>query len=121
MRVRMIVVMRVPMTVRVAFHAALHLLHDLAGDFAEGVGGDGIWVRDDDWLAAVVPHFTSVRNWSSAFITIGPRQITGVSGSVMRPRDIVLMPWFSIGTIFSSVSSICGCPWIPSIICCEGP
>ena len=36
-------------------------------------------------------------------------------------RDIVFTPWFSIGMIFSSVSSICGRPVMPSIICCEGP
>ena len=38
------------------------------------------------------PHSTSRSIWLMALITIGPRQIIGVSSGTMKPMDITLMP-----------------------------
>ncbi len=38
------------------------------------------------------PQLTSRSIWVTALITIGPRQIIGVSSSIRKPIDITLMP-----------------------------
>ena len=54
-----------------------------------------------------VPHSTSRSICVSADITIGPRQIIGVSSSIRKPIDITGMPWRSIG--FKRVPpTVCG-------------
>src|SRR5258708_38492319 len=52
---RLVLVVMV-MTVRVPFHPALHLLHDLPGDLPEGLGGNGVGLGDDDRLACVAAY-----------------------------------------------------------------
>ena len=48
-------------------------------------------------MTSRVPHSTSRSIWVSADITIGPRQIIGVSSSTRKPIDITGMPYRSIG------------------------
>ena len=58
-------------------------------------------------ITSSVPHSTSRSIWVSADITIGPRQIIGVSSSTKNPIDITAMPWRTIG--FSRVPpTVCG-------------
>ena len=39
-----------------------------------------------------LPQATSCRNCSTAFMTIGPRQMTGWSTSIRKPSDITFTP-----------------------------
>ena len=48
-------------------------------------------------MTSSVPHSTSRSIWVSADITIGPRQIIGVSSSIRNPIDMTAMPWRTIG------------------------
>ena len=48
-------------------------------------------------MTSSVPHSTSRSICVSADITIGPRQIIGVSSSTRKPIDITGMPWRTIG------------------------
>ncbi len=66
------------------------------------------------------PQFTSRSSWLMALITIGPRQIIGVSSAIMKPIDITLMPKFCIGSR-RLPSRLCGLPLIPIRRGCDGP
>ena len=57
---------------------------------------------------------------SMALITIGPRQIIGVSSGTMKPMDMHLTPKFSIGTRVSP-SGDTGRPEMPIMRGMEGP
>ena len=43
-------------------------------------------------ITSSVPHSTSRSIWVSAEITIGPRQIIGVSSSMRKPIDMTVSP-----------------------------
>ena len=43
-------------------------------------------------MTSSAPHSTSRSIWVSADITIGPRQIIGVSSSIRKPIDMTLSP-----------------------------
>ena len=53
------------------------------------------------------------------FITIGPRQIAGWSGSIIIPSEISFTPCASSGTIFSFITG--GAPHTPIILGMFGP
>ena len=48
-------------------------------------------------MTSSVPHSTSRSIWVSADMTMGPRQIIGVSSSTRKPIDITGTPWRTIG------------------------
>jgi len=66
------------------------------------------------------PHSTSRSICSSALITIGPRQIVGVSSATMNPIDMHLMPWLTSG-IRVLPSLVWGLPWIAIMRGSDGP
>ena len=71
-------------------------------------------------MTSSVPHSTSRSICVSADITIGPRQIIGVSSSIRKPIDITGMPWRTIG--FSRVPPIvCGFSRMASSFGIDGP
>ncbi len=66
------------------------------------------------------PHSTSRSIWVSADITIGPRQIIGVSSSIRKPIDIAGMLCRTIG--FNRVPpAVCGFSLIASSFGSDGP
>ena len=87
------------------------------------------WITDS-WASPVpggmsrirkssAPQSTSPSICSIAFITIGPRQMTGVSVSRMNPRDMSLMPYFSKGRMRLPMTT--GRSSIPNIVGNDGP
>src|SRR5208337_2602470 len=54
------------------------------------------------WL----PHSVSLRNWRTAPITIGPRQITGAFSPRKNPIEINFTPYFSIGKKFCPPANV---------------
>ena len=66
------------------------------------------------------PQSTSRSICCSALITIGPRQIIGVSSATRNPIDMHLMPWFSIGSS-RLPSAMRGLPEMPSMRGIDGP
>ena len=66
------------------------------------------------------PHCTSPIICSSAPITIGPRQIIGVSCGTRKPIDMQVTPWASIGMMILP-SGEDGRPEIPIMVGRDGP
>ncbi len=71
-------------------------------------------------ITSSVPHSTSRSIWVIADITIGPRQIIGVSSSMRKPIDITAMPWREIG-LSRVPPMLCGRSRIASNFGIEGP
>jgi hypothetical protein len=67
------------------------------------------------------PQETSRSICWRALITMGPRQIIGVSSGTRKPIDMHLMPKFSIGLRILPSGEAEGRPEIPSIRGIEGP
>ena len=66
------------------------------------------------------PQATSRRSWVSADMTIGPRQIIGVSSSTRKPIDMTLTPYASSGFMIRP-STISGFPESPKRRGIDGP